>query len=90
MSDAVVMAFVGDLFPRQIAAPEAVAKGIAQYCGQTDYSNAEVEIRDVVRAAGEWQETLKPARKLFKAPAPPATEADFLAAAKRAYDRWGA
>jgi hypothetical protein len=58
------------------------------------YRNAAPEIREVVRTACEWQGTLKPRQGIFdrltgKPPAQPATEADFLAAARRAYERFG-
>jgi hypothetical protein len=89
MSDIVVMAYVGDLFPQQREPPERVAHGIATHCPMDQYRNAETEVREVVRAAGEWQGMLKPPRKLFRGSAPPAMEADFMSAARRAYERFG-
>ena len=94
MSDAVVMGFVGDLFPRQIEPPEKVAATMSRFCSMDQYRDAEVEIREVVRTACEWQGTLKPKQGVLgrlsgRPPAEPATEADFVAAARRAYERFG-
>ncbi|MEJ7786344.1 MAG: hypothetical protein WKF96_16190 [Solirubrobacteraceae bacterium] len=83
------MAFIGDLYPRQVETPAAVAKGIVTACSMDQYRTADHEIRDVVRTAAEWQGTLKPAREMFKPAPPPATEADFVSAARRAYERFG-
>lgn len=83
------MFFVRDLFPRQQATPAAVASGIAEFCTVDAHRNEDPAIREVVRTAHEWQSNLKPPKKMFKPPAPRATEADFLSAARQAYERFG-
>lgn len=68
-----------------IEAPElpfvAVEQHVTENCTMDQHRNAEIEIREVARTAGKWQGTLQPPRRLFKPPTPPATEADFMAAA---------
>lgn len=89
MSDTVVLSFVGDLFPRRVETPDAVASGIAWWCKPDTYRGSPPEIREVVRTAGEWQGTIAPPRRFafLRRRARRATEADFLAAARLAYER---
>jgi hypothetical protein len=94
VADAVVMGFVGDLFPRQIETPAKVAESMSRFCSVDQYRDAEIEIREVVRTACEWQGTVQPRQGMLdrlrgKQPAQPATEADFVEAARRAYERFG-
>lgn len=88
MTQTVIMAFIGDLFPRRLAEPQAVASGISRYSASMDLRTAPAEIREVVRAAGEWQGQIKPKAGLFRAAPPAAGEAEFLQAAERAYRRF--
>jgi hypothetical protein len=88
------MGFVGDLFPRQIESPAKVAATMCRFCPLDSYRDAELEIREVVRTAHEWQGGLAPRQGFLdrltgKPPVAPATEADFLEAARRAYERFG-
>lgn len=89
MSDSVVWSFVGDLFPRRLETPDRVASGIAWWCKPDVYRSSPPEIREVVRTAGEWQGTLNPRRRLLSlfGRRRRATEADFLEAVERAYER---
>lgn len=89
MSDPGVMAFVGDLFPVQIEPASKVASVMVSVLTPDACRNAPIELREVVRTAAEWQGTVTPRRGLFRSAPPPATEADFLAAARRAYEKYG-
>lgn len=87
------MGFVGDLFPRQILPPATVAQTLASMCPLDRYRDAAPEIREVVRTAHEWQGSLKPRQGILdrltgKPSRAPAGEADFLAAAQVAYERF--
>jgi hypothetical protein len=88
-STSIVMYYVRDLFPRQQAAPDLVANGIATHCTPDQHRHDDLSIREVVRTAGEWQGTLEPPKRLFKPARSAATQADFMSAARRAYKRFG-
>lgn len=56
MTEAIIMAFIGDLFPRRIAEPEVVASGISHHSASMDLRCRTFVERD--RLAPEGREPL--------------------------------
>ena len=94
MPDPVIMGLVGDLFPRQVAPPEQVASVMVEACPVASYRNAPSEVQELIRVAAAWQGGASEPKSLLgrvfdRAPQPPVGEADFVAAARRVYERFG-